>query len=190
MMKVNIGKYTNWVGPYQLANKFEWLIGEDKADKLGDWLNETWVKDFCKWVDSKKKRKITVKIDYWDTWSLDHTLALIILPALKECKECKEGLGSPFTNDEDVPVELRSTSAPPNKDETGTDDLHDARWEWIVNEMIWSFQQIVDDNWETKFYHRDKKDHERYDVEGHRKYQERISKGLVLFGKYYQALWT
>lgn len=36
---------------------------------------------------SKKKRKIKVTIHSYDMWSLDHTLALIILPALKKFKK-------------------------------------------------------------------------------------------------------
>jgi hypothetical protein len=73
-MKVNIGPYKGWTGPYQIADKiFFWLdqhgIYDDddprlkrwdyKAhDKLGNWLASTWVSDFCNWFDNKKKRKV------------------------------------------------------------------------------------------------------------------------------------
>jgi hypothetical protein len=35
----------------------------------------------------KSPRRITVNIDRYDTWSMDHTLALIILPLLLQYKE-------------------------------------------------------------------------------------------------------
>ena len=38
-----------------------------------------------------KDRKISVEIDDWDTFSLDHTLALIIHPALIKFKEKENG---------------------------------------------------------------------------------------------------
>ncbi len=38
------------------------------------------------------RRKINVEIDYYDTWSLDHTLAMIIYPALLQLKATKHGI--------------------------------------------------------------------------------------------------
>lgn len=31
-----------------------------------------------------KERKISIRIDPWDVWNMDHTLALIIVPMLKK----------------------------------------------------------------------------------------------------------
>ena len=36
---------------------------------------------------SSGKRKINIEIDNYDTWNLDHTLALIIYPALLSLKQ-------------------------------------------------------------------------------------------------------
>jgi hypothetical protein len=80
-----------------------------------------------------------VKIDRWDTWSMDHTLAHIILPMLKQLD--KEKHGAPYTNDEDVPEYLRSHMAQPKENEWDTDSLHFMRWDWILAEMIWAFEQ-------------------------------------------------
>jgi len=96
------------------------------------------------------ERKISVKIDYWDTWSMDHTLAFIIHPMLIQLQKTKHG--SPFTEDQDVPEELRSTSAPPKENEWDTDDNHHKRWEWILDEMIWAFAQQLDDNATDQFH--------------------------------------
>ena len=123
-MKVYIGPYKNWIGPYQLANMIP-FISEDTSEKIGDWLSKTWVNDFCEWYYSKLKRKIKVRIDKYDTWSMDNTLALIILPMLKQLKETKHG--SPLVDDEDVPEHMRHTlSKGPDEPDYGTGWL--PRW--------------------------------------------------------------
>jgi hypothetical protein len=78
-----------------------------------------------------------VKIDRYDTWSMDHTLSPIILPMLKQLKEAKHG--APFVDDEDVPEHLRSTAAPAKENEWDTDANHFARWDWAMSEMIFAF---------------------------------------------------
>jgi hypothetical protein len=107
---------------------------------------------------SKKTRKVNVRIDKEDTWSLDHTLAYIIHPALIQLKATKHG--SPMTDDEDVPDHLKATAPAvdeENKD-SGTYEGSAAetnifvRWDWIMDEMIWAFAQILDDNAEDKFH--------------------------------------
>ena len=43
-MKVYIGPYRDWIGPYQIADKIPFL-SEDTRDKIGDWLSSTWIND-------------------------------------------------------------------------------------------------------------------------------------------------
>jgi len=64
-----------------------------------------------------------VKIDRWDTWSMDHTLAKIILPMLKQLKDTKHG--SAIVDLEDVPEELRGTSTPDYDDQLTFDFYKD-----------------------------------------------------------------
>ena len=84
-MKVNIGPYVSWVGPYQIADMvFFWCEKYPEPeienrwdyklhDKFGKWLADTWVADFCQWIHDKKKRKEYVRIDNYDVWlSLIH----------------------------------------------------------------------------------------------------------------------
>jgi hypothetical protein len=195
-MKVYLGPYISWLGPYQLADKiFFWTekYPEDKTledrwdyrakDKFGDWLADTWITKFLNWVYSKRKRKENVRIDYYDVWSMDHTLSLIIYPMLLKLKEVKHG--SPWVDDEDVPEHLRSTSAPPLTEEEknwGASDafLHD-RWSWVLDEMIFAHHSIIND-WQDEYY-------DRKDYDGMRVVEKRIGHGLMLFGKYYQGLW-
>ena len=183
-MRIFIGPYIRWIGPYQIADLLQYVgVNEDKCHEIGEYLSDTRLGDICRWIHEKKKRKIKIKIHDYDLWSMDHTLALIILPMLKKLKEVKHG--SPWVDDEDVPEEFKSTSAPPKKYEWDTDDNYHKRWEYILDEMIWAFEQIVDEDSDLKYYVDGKFDREASD-----KHQNRVSNGLKLFGKYYQSLWN
>ena len=185
-MKINIGPYPRWFGPYQLAEKL--LFWKDKEDDavfaFGDWLdNHTPIARISQWVYGK--RKVKVRIDPYDTWSMDHTLGLIIVPMLKQLKETKHG--SPFVADADVPEELRSTMVPPVED-YDTDNNHHKRWDWVIDEMIWAFEQTIDETSDDHFFNRSVEPY-AYDKEGHHAHILRIDNGIQLFGKYYQGLW-
>jgi hypothetical protein len=227
-MKVVIGPYTTWIGPYQIAEKLcFWAkpvpdeIGmkrkPDWVHDFGTWLSQnkdgtdSWLTKVCQWVESKRHRQIYVRIDKWDTWGMDHTLAHIILPMLKQLKASKHG--APNTDDVDVPKELWSTNAEPKENEHDTDSNHFKRWDYILDEMIFAFESKRDGTWQDKYSsgnidwtsepcewdengkakmftmghgpkHTYKCDYEGMEVE-----QRRISKGFKLFGKYYENLW-
>jgi hypothetical protein len=166
-------------------------------DKVGSWLASGLVNDLCEWIEEKKKRNIKIRIDRYDTWSMDHTLSLIAVPMLKQLKDTKHG--APGVDDEDVPEELRSTSAPPLTEEqincADVDDNHFKRWDWVLDEMIWSHEQILDDNADDEFYSKEPDPDNfltyatKFDKEGYAVWYARKSNGLKLFGKYYQNLW-
>lgn len=183
-MKVNIGPYTKWIGPYQLADKIPFL-SEDTRWKIGEYLANTWVNDVCNWIDSKKRRKIKVVIHDYDTWNMDHTLALIILPMLKQIQATKHG--SPLVDDEDVPEQLRYSDPRDTKTgepaKWGADNWVHYKWEWVLNEMIWCFEQWVDDERDVKFFD------EGFPSQAYKDYYARLYNGFRLFGKYYANLW-
>jgi hypothetical protein len=142
---------------------------------------------------------------------MDHTLGKIALPMLKQLQASKHG--SPFVDDEDVPEELRSTSAPPKENEWDTDENHFKRWDWVMNEMIFAFEHHLDDKWQEAYHSGhwstrteacawdengkatmyklvDNDDHTyECDYEGMKVVEDRIRNGFKLFGKYYQNLW-
>jgi len=205
-MKVYLGPYINWIGPYQIADLLRPVIGEDRAHRLGDSLAKTWVAKVCTWVDEKRKRKISVRVDGYDVWGADHTLALIIHPVLVELKKQKHG--HPLVDDEDVPENIRSTSArSPTEEEKNTgqlDEFAEARWDWVLDEMIWAFEQHTnDDEWQAQYesgVHDFKIDDDGRlvtgpnhtyvaDYEGIKKHRERMANGRRLFAKYYESLW-
>ena len=192
-MKIYIGPYKNWVGPYQIAealcfwaknveDEYGYKRKPDWVHNFGTWLShgttkeeivesknapETWLLKLCQWIESKRNRVSYIKIDKYDTWSMDHTLAMIVLPMLKQLQETKHG--SPNVDDEDVPEELKSTSAPAKENEYDTDENHFKRWDWVMDEMIWAFTSMAEDD--------------DADI------TERHKNALRLFGKYYFSLW-
>lgn len=240
-MKVYINKYKDhWISPYTILDYMffwtEWskcsrdksvqaaiddMNGTKKYIEHPEWVDK-WsdrlmpISQAIQWVWDKIDRKIDyVKIDRWDTWSMDSTLSHIILPMLKQLKATKHG--SPFVDDEDVPEELKSTSAPPKENEWDTDDNHFKRWDYVLDEMIFAFEHKIDDSWEdayrsgeidTKWVPVDKDgkevpkgEHKFYqmadgpnhtykcDYDGMKVVYDRMQNGFRLFGKYYQGLW-
>lgn len=234
-MRAYIGPYKNWIGPYQIAEKVffwvdkysedkdhrwdyrarEWLqeflahgfaMKQERGDNLRDDRPKTWLYKFCEWVEQKKRRKIKIKTDPYDHWNAYHTMSLLILPILKDLQANKHGSG--HVDDEDVPEELRSTNAAPKVNEWDTDNLWIKRADWVLAEMIWAHEQILDDDWEAQYetgehdlkfvkcedgmgsYIEHGPNHTyKMDKEGWKKHQDRIDNGLRLFGKYYQSLW-
>lgn len=207
-MKVYIGPYVNWVGPYQIANFLERFgVSEDRCSEIGDWLSKTWVNTACQWIHKKQKRKVKVKVDYYDAWSADHTLALVIHPVLKRLNEVKHG--APYTDDDDAPDCLSSQlSAPYDKENGETDEFHFKRWDYILNEMLWAFGEEAsgDKNEPDQYIHDDNQPtdghsegaialglHHLVPIEGadvlNDAYHLRKANGFRLFGKYYRHLW-
>lgn len=175
-MKVYIGPYRNWFGPYQLAEFLcFWARRNNEYPKwvysFADWLDRSMVGEFLrnKWMIERTNPTVKVRIDPYDTWSMDHTLAYIIYPMLVQLKRHQHGAG--HVDDEDVPEELRSTNAP-KPDPNWVDDNHFKRWNWVMEEMIWAFEQ-----------------HVNYDWMDDGEYEDRRQNGFRLFGKYYQKLW-
>ena len=95
----------------------------------------------------RKNRAETVIIDDCDVWNLDHSLALIIAPALKKLKVKKQG--APFVYNEDVPKFLRATEVEIKEHLDGgdTDKNYFVRWNYVMDEMIFAFESKLED-WE------------------------------------------
>lgn len=203
-MKIYLSKPRyHWVSPYTILEKvFFWReidYDEPVIDKLSNFL-EPICKAWQKFLDFIHPQINYVKIDYWDTWSMDYTLSPIIAPMLKQLKETKQG--APLVDDEDVPegLGLRSTEAKPKENDWDTDDNHFKRYDWVLDEMIWTFTTLSDGDHEGKFFDHsdcnyDTKDFTsnigkiKIDREGLDAHNARIERGLRLFGKYYRTLW-
>ena len=157
-MRVKIGPYPTWWGPYQIADALCWWakpVTDEYGIKskpnwvhdFGTWLAEnsdgsdSWITRTCQWIQDHRKRHVYVKIDNYDVWGADHTLSLIALPLLEKLRDTKHG--SPNVDDEDVPagMGLRSTEAPPKANDWDTDDNFHDRWAWVLDEIIWAHRQ-------------------------------------------------
>jgi hypothetical protein len=218
-MKVVIGPYKSWIGPYQIADALCWWVPKiqdpddwrarkpDWVHDFGTWLsedrhgNDSWLLKFCNWVESKRERQVYVRIDKYDSWSADHTLALIAVPLLKQLQLSKHG--APNVDDEDVPEGLGLRSYETDKlkaNEWDCDDNHFRRWDWVLSEIIWALEQKTSDNWEAQFYSKVDPDLKTKDFDaqmantvidmaGMESWQQRKTRGYKLFGKYYENLW-
>jgi hypothetical protein len=164
------------------------------------------------------ERRISIDIERFDTYSVDHTLAYIIMPLLVQLKHTKHGIPTEFA--EVGGANYDSQESFDFYKETHNDSFEEGckRWDEVLDKMIWSFQQLIDDDYEAKYRHGDSefdwvKTDKQYpnpvtgkledtfqmvdkfpeqhwtDYEGMRKHEERIQEGLELFGKYYRNLW-
>ena len=160
--------------------------------KIGKYPTHRWYHNaLYRWFGYSQEQSVKVRIDPWDTWSMDETLAPIILPMLKQLKEKK--YGSPYVENVDVPEELQMTIHEKLawKVNVETDDKWDDRWDWVLSEMIHAFEQKAKDDWMEQFSTPDSSTEWGVDLdyEGIKKEQTRISNGFRLFGKYYESLW-
>lgn len=209
-MKIYLGPYNHWFRPYSWAKRLVfWAIDrkQESEDKTLDRYEQRvafvrkwfgWLRPIEDWVDARTKRKIRVRIHDYDVWNADHSLGLIILPTLELLKKNK--IGGPYVDDSDVPEELRSTAAPPLPPEKAAmghvDENHFKRWDWVLDEMIWAFHQVVNEDSDSQFFKHHPTDSDDvfggkidFDKEGYQKWEARKRHGLTLFGKYYEALW-
>ena len=204
-MKVYKSGYRNpWLSPYTILERvFFWREIDYDEPVIARWANR--LDPICQALMAVRQfiypQINYVKIDRYDTWSMDHTLADIILPMLRQLQATKHG--APHTDDSDVPEYLRSYMAQPQEHEWNIDDLHFMRWDWILAEMIWAFEQKVNDDADSRFFDHSECGDEKfpwnrdgqyvskikYDKEGHQKWQERKANGFRLFGRYFEALW-
>jgi len=188
-VKVKIGKYPGDVRcsifrDYMtecygfISWPLEYTLYERFLEKLEKCLQ--WVLDYTVNQLKSHKQHEYIRIDPWDTWSMDHTLAPIILPMLEQLKDTKHG--APHVDNEDVPESLWANQTEMrNYEYDGSTDIHFfARWDYVMDEMIYAFDCKA--NKDDVIMRLDSEE----EIEAE---QARISNGFRLFGKYYEALW-
>ena len=145
---------------------------------------ETWLYRLMQWWQKTDTRKEVIHIDPYDTWSMDNTLAKIVHPMLVQLKATKHGYPTGIDL-EDVPENLRAVDTAEEYFFGGQMQLfeyevcnpehitiEEARWDWVLDEMIYAFSILNDDD---KVWIADD--------------NKRVDNGCRLFGKYYRALW-
>ena len=226
-MRVKIGPYRSDLIP---INRLERWYERTRSGKL--YLDEedyTWydkivmgfldkLEDLARPINrwsNNRKRVENVHVDYYDVWGAYHTLAFIIHPVLIKLKQQQHGY--PHVFNEDVPEVLRFKDPETSAEWTDEiDNKHQARWSWVLDEMIWTFEQYAMDDDTAQFHHNVdqlemistplednpklssiafsyQKDPSKpaywVDEEGKKKHHERKQNGLRLFAKYYECLW-
>jgi len=231
-MKAKIGKYPHWFTTQRVEDAYlEWRHKKpawDVDDREHTPLDRFVLKLLAGWqtvlyytvnqIQGRRKQKVRVHVDNWDVWNAYHSLSYVILPVLERLREEKQG--DPFVDSEDVPKHLRPTKKETKElEETGrVDDKHSDRWNYVLDAMIWSFQEIVEGKpgeekfftgemdivWtpvdakgnevseeDREYYRMDRGPNDTHEVDwdGLKEYEERIDYGLRMFGKYFRALW-
>lgn len=128
-MKIYISNYRyHWISPFKIAEKVCFWRDIEYDEKWVRRLNTllypvmSKVRDF---LDIIHPRVEYIKIDKYDTWGMDTTLAMIVVPMLKQLKATKHG----------VPY-----------------DLTEEEWNVILDEMIWAFTEIAAGLNEEEFF--------------------------------------
>jgi len=132
--------------------------------------------------DCEQKRHISVQIEDFDVYSMDTTLAHIVVPMLKKLKEVKIGVPGDIIHEfhqyaEQNPLDLGMSSKE-------LDDLEferaEQKWNEILDKMIWAFEQALND-YEDLYSEVSSGQLESY--------EKKLAEGFELFGKYYRSLW-
>jgi len=162
----------HWVSPYTILKAVCFWERDDgvfynhednPGHRYDRWVNrlEPFCKAWMKFLDFVHPRINYVRIDRYDTWNMDSTLADIILPMLKQLQATKHG--SAIVDMEDVPEHMRTIDHENWESQQAFDfyhepdvpktqcDIHD-RWAWVLAEMIFAFEHKVDLSWEDDFY--------------------------------------
>jgi hypothetical protein len=98
--------------------------------------------------------------------------------------------------------------ASPKENEWDTDENHFKRWDWVLDEIIWGFEQEHPDyDWDAQYHtgvhdsewikldngmfemRKTDKDTSHFDAEGYKAHSDRIDNAMLLFGRYYRGLW-
>jgi len=141
-MKVKIGNYTGWFGPYQLAKMIMFWVPDqkdeyglphtaDRVHRFGEWLAHGSIRREPKlgevysfgderhetWIYKlllwiERKKKRTISV-HIDRWDTWNMETTLGYMIRPMLKQLKANKhGAPFVDDEDVTEELRSTAAP------------------------------------------------------------------------------
>jgi hypothetical protein len=138
--------------------------------------------------DCEQERVADVQIEEHDLWSLDSTLAMVILAALKKFKEAQQNpfAGTPGKVFHEVEDEIYDCKTIDMFDleerELLVQTAAQRRWGEILDKMIWSFENIVNEGWVDL----------PLDVDSQRKireYEARLQEGIDLFARYFRSLW-
>lgn len=196
-MKVYINNYrTHWISPYAVLDKiFFWKPWvKDPNVEWPSWYPKvaamlTPISVVIQKILNKIHPKIDyVKIDRWDTWSMDNTLAQIIHPMLVQLKKEKHGVPSYFAHMKNPRTGKEITMAKAER-----------LWNIELDKMIFAFGELCKDDHEFPYYTPGPKDDPapweeghvggKWDMKGLEAHNKKIQEGLDAFSRHYRSLW-
>lgn len=193
-MKIRIPKPAEYYSPYI----WRWVKNEELEDTLQKYTPR-WPFALCNAI-SRKLYKETVTIESHDVWSLDWTLAKIIVPMLEMLRDQQQGVPGSFVDDRDEAVSdyRRQYELFPIDEYRG---ISMKRYNEALDAMIFSFKAIRDEyepeqlamyyvQCEPRITFSGRISTEAIDHELYAAYSDRIKHGLKLFGEHYTTLWT
>lgn len=164
-------------------------------------------------------RKIDITVDEFDTWNCDNTLAHLIYPMLCQLRDTNNSVPNEFSDvgGESYEYQASFDFYQESYNEAFSNGID--RWQEVLDKMIWSFEQLVHENYSDKYQHGSPKvEFEKTDkiypnsitgkteptyvmvdrdsIENWTDYngitlaEERIQEGIDLFAKYYRSLWN
>jgi hypothetical protein len=155
-MRVKIGPYKNWFGPYQFADLLQYVgVSEDTCYKIGERI-PAWPFLFIEKI--KPKRTVKVHVDKYDIWSADHTLAAVIGPVLRAMIGKKQGVpGNMLPDEYNVLVSSKEfwkedTDGPLHRKANMMLDEASEKWESLLEHMAWSFEEYNKDDWDEQYW--------------------------------------
>lgn len=157
---------------YRILKTF---LHKSDAEDIADKISCPAIRSFDEYVNKVAKffqKKDHIEIHDHDLWNLDYGLSKIIVPCLKKFKQNLHG----------NPVDIleREKSVPKH-----IQDNFEA-WKWIIDEMIWSFESVIDELGDNEYdYYKDGK----FERKLYEEFINRQQRGFKFFGKYYLNLW-
>lgn len=176
-MKVEIGKYRNWFGPYQLAELLCFWAKSEK-DEYGFSCKPKWVHNFGEFLahgsikpevkvgesksvmDSDRKVTWLYEILSWidskksrtvkvriDPWDSYSAYNTLAYVIHPVLIQLKENSQSYFEVDDEDVPEELRRTSGENSEDTAI-----KRHLWVLDEMIFAFKHHIDDDWENQFH--------------------------------------
>lgn len=154
-------------------------------------------------VGERLDRRINIHLDDYDTWNMDYTLALIIVPMLKQLRDTGHGAPGDIIEFQQTSNQAQDSFPFYGEEDDMAWSAGHQRWLKMLDEMIWAFEQVIEPQDNIFWKPKDKElpldtvlDEEdilvnprSFDRDGFEQYNKRIENGLTLFGKYYRGLW-
>jgi hypothetical protein len=152
------------------------------------WFDGWW---FVKTFPKRYYQRLTRGFDYTEMWNLDHSIAKLVAPRLREFRDHYTEFKTPsfcFEKDPNNPSGLVD-------DEAGSEHAH-KKWLTIIDQMLYSFEHLAKEcDWDLSLEDMKvgeiKTGNPKYDAwcKSNNKHHKKMNEGFRLFSKHLGSLW-